>query len=105
LMLIDDTFFTLGSANLNQRSMAVDSEINVATVDPVCATDLRKRVWSQLTGNKITGGNGTRAEIATSFYDWMKLMNSNELCKRGPIKMTGFLLPLDDDRSSTLRLG
>jgi phosphatidylserine/phosphatidylglycerophosphate/cardiolipin synthase-like enzyme len=27
LMLISDSFFTLGSANMNQRSMAVDSEL------------------------------------------------------------------------------
>lgn len=34
LLLIDDTFFTLGSANMNVRSMVSDSEINIATVDP-----------------------------------------------------------------------
>ena len=45
LLLIDDAFFTVGSANLNQRSMAVDSEINLATDDPVKAKALRKEVW------------------------------------------------------------
>ena len=39
LLLVDDTFFTLGSGNMNLRSMAADSEINVATVDPDRAAD------------------------------------------------------------------
>lgn len=105
LLLIDDTFFTLGSANLNQRSMAVDSEINIATIDPVCAKDLRKRIWGQLSGNKADGGEGSRKEIANAFGDWTKLMNTNALYRDGGTKMRGFLLPLADKRSSTSRMG
>lgn len=40
LLLVDDGFFTLGSANLNQRSMAVDSEIRPAPRDSPAQTDL-----------------------------------------------------------------
>ena len=106
LLLIDDTFFTLGSANLNQRSMAVDSEINVATIDPVCAKDLRKRIWGQLSGNPDgDGGGGSRVEIASTFDAWVKLMDANQRFKNGGEKITGFLLPLEDIRSSTSRVG
>lgn len=111
LMLVDDVFMTLGSANLNQRSMAVDSEINIATVDYRVARDLRKRVWRMHSGGLVDGGGGTKAEIVTAFKDWNNLMRSNrkkKFNKSGTAifkKMTGFLLPLEDKRSSTIRLG
>lgn len=105
LMLVDDIFITLGSANLNQRSMAGDSELNLATTDAVHARALRERIWSQLSGGKVTGGDGGRAAIAKSFGDWTNLMKLNRSAKQRGFKMTGFLLPLHDDRSSTIRLG
>src|SRR5450830_1604155 len=111
LMLVDDVFMTLGSANLNQRSMAVDSEINIATVDCRVARDLRKRVWRMHSGGLVDGGGGTKAEIVDAFEKWGNLMKANRTKKLGKQggakfkKMTGFLLPLEDSRSSTMRLG
>ncbi|MNM00828.1 cardiolipin synthetase [compost metagenome] len=111
LMLVDDVFMTLGSANLNQRSMAVDSEINIATIDRRVAHDLRKRVWRMHSGGLVDGGGGTKAEIVDAFEKWGNLMKANrtkKLAKQGGAKfkkMTGFLLPLEDSRSSTMRLG
>lgn len=111
LMLVDDSFFTLGSANLNQRSMVVDSEINIATNDPRQAGPLRKAIWWQLTGGKHDGGNGTSLELKNTHRDWRKLMSKNKekqkLRSTDPDKkiMDGFIVPLDDSRSSVLRLG
>ena len=111
LMLVDDAFMTLGSANLNQRSMAVDSEINIATDDHRVARDLRKRVWRMHSGGLVDGGGGTKAEIVSAFGKWVELMGENRGRKKSDSasadhkKMTGFLLPLEDNRSSTLRLG
>ncbi len=104
LLLIDDVFLTLGSANLNQRSMAVDSELNIATNDPVLARELRKRVWLQHSGGMISGGNGTGREITKAFQDWRNQMISNKRQKSDGQPMTGFVIPLEDPRSSTLRL-
>ncbi|MDB5908541.1 MAG: phospholipase [Massilia sp.] len=111
LLLVDDGFLTLGSANLNQRSMAVDSEINIATDDPRHARDLRKRVWAQHSGGLIDGGGGSRVDIIQAFGKWSDLMTSNKKKKleksesAASRKMIGFLLPLEDNRSSTIRLG
>lgn len=111
LMLVDDVFMTLGSANLNQRSMAVDSEINIATIDRRVARDLRKRVWRMHSGGLVDGGGGTKGEIVDAFEKWGNLMKANrtkKLAKQGGAKlkkMIGFLLPLEDNRSSTIRLG
>jgi phosphatidylserine/phosphatidylglycerophosphate/cardiolipin synthase-like enzyme len=109
LLLIDDIFFTLGSANMNLRSMAVDSEINVATVDPGNAKKLRKRIWEQLTGKRNAtgnGGDGSYPAIADAFDDWLDTMANNRQIKAvGSEPIVGFLLPLEDARSSASRLG
>lgn len=111
LMLVDDVFMTLGSANLNQRSMAVDSEINITTIDHRVARDLRKRVWRMHSGGLVDGGGGTKAEIVDAYRKWVELMGANRRKKFDKSenavlkKMTGFLLPLEDKRSSTIRLG
>jgi len=110
LLLINDGFFTLGSANLNQRSMATDSEINLATNDARHARELRQNVWMQLSGGLVSGGGGTKAEIVEAFETWTRLMNDNRAKKYAASeiaekkKMQGFLLPLEDNRSSTMRL-
>ncbi|SFL88113.1 phospholipase D-like domain-containing protein [Variovorax sp. OV329] len=104
LMLIDDSFFTLGSANLNLRSMAVDTEINVASDSPEISKDLRKRVWAMLTEGTLDGYSGTRADIKHSFEKWEELAESNGIEKskgKGPV---GFLMPFEDVRTSRIRL-
>ncbi|WP_017874625.1 phospholipase D-like domain-containing protein [Janthinobacterium sp. CG3] len=105
LLLVDDGFMTLGSANLNQRSMAVDSEINIATNDAALARSMRNRIWMQHSGGLINGNGGTQADIAEAFKQWKKLMHSNLARKKEGAAMVGFLLPLEDKRSSTMRLG
>lgn len=105
LLLVDDSFFSLGSTNLNQRSMAVDSEINLATTDAKKAADLRQKIWSKLSGGTVDGKNGSPAEIRAAFSEWKKTMERNILRKRDFRPMNGFLLPLQDNRSATLRLG
>ena len=105
LLLVDDSFFTLGSANLNQRSMVVDSEINIASDDPRHATNLRQRIFAMHSGGEVTGDRGTTNDIKKAFLDWSRLMHQNEQRKIDRKGMTGFLLPLADNRSSTIRLG
>ncbi len=48
--IIDDEWFTVGSANLNDRGMINDSEMNVAVRDPEIAHALRVRLWSEHLG-------------------------------------------------------
>jgi phosphatidylserine/phosphatidylglycerophosphate/cardiolipin synthase-like enzyme len=106
LLLIDDTFLTLGSANLNQRSMAVDSEINLAAIAPDKASDLRRRIWRQLGDtDDLSGGNGSRPEIATAFGNWRDRLEKNGQDKKDGKAISGLLLPLEDKRSSLVRLG
>jgi phosphatidylserine/phosphatidylglycerophosphate/cardiolipin synthase-like enzyme len=50
LAIIDDEWCTVGSANLNNRGLVTDSEINVAVRDPALASGLRLRLWGEHLG-------------------------------------------------------
>ncbi|WP_231686618.1 phospholipase D-like domain-containing protein, partial [Ralstonia pseudosolanacearum] len=45
LMIVDDVFMTLGSANINTRSMQVDSELNICHEHSGVTQPLRKKLW------------------------------------------------------------
>ena len=45
--IVDDRWLTIGSANLNERSLFDDSEMNVVTLDERLARDTRLRLWSE----------------------------------------------------------
>ena len=105
LMLIDDGFITVGSANINQRSMAVDSELNLATNSVREARALRQRIWSNLSDGKYDGGGGTEKEIAMTFEKWKALAQENADEKSlGKDMLKGFLIPLQDTRSCLSRV-
>ncbi len=48
--IIDDEWFTVGSANLNERGFVTDSEMNVLVNDPATARRLRIRLWAEHLG-------------------------------------------------------
>ena len=105
LMIVDDAFITVGSANINQRSMSVDSEINVAATGTVYAADLRRQVF-ELHTEGATTGSGDPRDLPAVFKQWTYLMSINrdiELAAAQP--MTGFLLPFEDHRSTTVIVG
>lgn len=106
LMIIDDSMFTLGSANLNLRSFAVDSEINIASDDAVTATSLRQRVWAQHTGEKFSGGVATDQKVMyETFQKWEKEAIDNLRNKKKGLPPSCFLVAFHDDRTSNYRLG
>ena len=107
LMLIDDAFFTLGSANLNQRSMATDSEINIGSDDKPECERLRREVWEMLTGDAPDCNPATLTPklMALAFTKWQKLMSDNAKGKAKGEAPTGFLFPFRDERTSRIRAG
>jgi phospholipase D1/2 len=100
LMLIDDVFVTLGSANINQRSMSVDSEINIAATGQEWAAALRERVFTLHSDGKIRG-TGERALVPEVFKDWNDQMTDNDELRQREKPMNGFLLPFEDYRATT----
>jgi len=53
---IDDTFMTLGSANLNTRSMASDSELNILHDHPEVLRPASESLWDLHTQNQFADG-------------------------------------------------
>ncbi|MBN3788979.1 phospholipase D-like domain-containing protein [Burkholderia sp. Ac-20353] len=101
LMLIDDVFVTLGSANINQRSMAVDSEINIAATGEEAAK-LRRDVFALMSGGDIVG-SGARDAMPEVFRKWTGRMKDNrDIQKLGTDTLNGFLLPFIDMREKTV---
>jgi phosphatidylserine/phosphatidylglycerophosphate/cardiolipin synthase-like enzyme len=45
--VVDDEWFSIGSANLNRRGLATDTEMNVQSIAPEVARDLREQLWSE----------------------------------------------------------
>ena len=45
--IVDDRWLTVGSANLNEHSLFNDTEINIATCDPVLARHPRLALWAE----------------------------------------------------------
>jgi phospholipase D1/2 len=100
LMVIDDAFVTLGSANLNVRSMAVDSEINLSSDDIELAYEWRKTLFDMYTGGAVPqhGKNAKADEFFKDFGDRMKI-NEENIRKKRPIN--GHAVPFKDSRSAT----
>jgi len=60
IAIIDDRWFTIGSANLNERSMFNDSEVNVVSLDVQLARTTRSRLWEEHLETSEVDGDPTR---------------------------------------------
>jgi phosphatidylserine/phosphatidylglycerophosphate/cardiolipin synthase-like enzyme len=45
--IVDDTWMTIGSANLNEHSLFNDTEVNIVVRDQALIRDTRLRLWSE----------------------------------------------------------
>lgn len=73
LMIINDVFTTHGSANINTRSMQVDSELNIAYEWASVTQDLRRRLWGL-----HTGGSGAQDNAGLAFAAWQQILVDNK---------------------------
>ncbi|MFV6720513.1 phospholipase, partial [Klebsiella pneumoniae] len=73
LMIINDVFTTHGSANINTRSMQVDSEMNIAHEWGSVTRDLRRRLWGL-----HTSGKGVQDNASDAFDAWEYILSENK---------------------------
>jgi phosphatidylserine/phosphatidylglycerophosphate/cardiolipin synthase-like enzyme len=87
LMIVDDVFTTLGSANINERSMSSDSELNICVEDPAVAKPLRRQLWGLHTGD-----NSSSEDISTGYQKWSDVLTENN-DRRNPMSQTKLRTP------------
>ena len=80
LMIVDDVFMTLGSANINLRSMAVDSELNICHENMAVTQPLRRRLWGLHTKGIQDGASVSPAK---AFDAWSNLIARNARYQKG----------------------
>ncbi len=88
LMLIDDTFMTVGSANINSRSMETDSELNIAHANHLITQPMRRELWNLHTGGKSGGEAFDKEGMKQAYKFWGDVMTRNKerrLEKKSPI--------------------
>ena len=72
LMIVDDVFTTLGSANINTRSMQVDSELNICIEDPAVTRPLREHLFGMHTAGRAIGN-----DMKEIYDDWQDIIDEN----------------------------
>lgn len=81
LMIVDDVFTTHGSANINTRSMQVDSELNIAHEWAGATQALRRRLWKLHTAKQ-----GMQDDPKVAFEAWQNIINRNNDLKADEVK-------------------
>lgn len=98
LLIVDDVFFTLGSANINVRSMESDPELNVASPAPQTAKKFREDLWGLHTSE--TASDDMEAE----FIDWRRIMDENAELKQASKQLSASLVEFFDGGGARMGL-
>lgn len=78
--IIDDVFLFIGSANLNTRSMQVDSELGIISECAEITQGLRQRLWGMHTGDNSSANPPKMDSLEKTgevFKTWEHLMDEN----------------------------
>ena len=73
IMIVDDVFLTHGSANINRRSMEVDSELNICHERMDVTQPLRRHLW-----NIHTDGRGAQDDPEIAAKTWEDIISRNK---------------------------
>lgn len=73
IAIIDDVYLTHGSANINSRSMEVDSELNICHEHGEVTKKLRQTLWGI-----HTNGQGVDDTPDPAFKNWNIIVNKNK---------------------------
>ena len=87
MAIVDDAAFTIGSANLNLRSMAIDSELNILSQAKDVSYKLRCDLFIQCFGEP---GPDQFGDMGDTFNRWQERMadNARAMKKNDPLKAT-----------------
>jgi phosphatidylserine/phosphatidylglycerophosphate/cardiolipin synthase-like enzyme len=68
MMVVDDAWLTVGSANINDRGFKTEGEINAVVLDKTLATDLRRRLMAEHL--EISAADPRLEDVDSAFDLW-----------------------------------
>ncbi|TDR79840.1 phospholipase D-like domain-containing protein [Paludibacterium purpuratum] len=89
IMIINDVFTTHGSANINNRSMTTDSELNIVHESNEITAKLRKELWGHHTANQ-----GNQDDVKNCYPTW-KFITANNKSYQKSISNKNKKAPMD----------
>jgi phosphatidylserine/phosphatidylglycerophosphate/cardiolipin synthase-like enzyme len=98
-MIVDDVFLTHGSANVNLRSMEVDSELNICHEHSEVTQALRRRLWGI-----HTKGYGAQDDPEAAFKQWDFIIKRNASNQKNHMAPYASLVGFMRNSASRLRL-
>lgn len=109
LFIVDDEWYSIGSANISYQSLRTDSEMNVAVWDPNGAKNLRQDLWKehleysnnhriQYSQAVIIDGN-----IEDAFEQWWFFAGANRYYRRTRWRAENRVMPLDIKKYTSLK--
>ena len=90
IMIVDDVFATVGSANTNGRGFYVDGELNIAWTDPSAVRGFRLKLWSEQLGRPRDLLSWKPPQFVAK---WRAIATANSA--RPPPARQGFVVPVD----------
>lgn len=88
--IVDDVYIIIGSANMHERGMEYDNEIDISTTRPGAARDTRRTLFAAYTENNETIMN-EQAGWAEVYNGWKKLLDKNWERHHKSRKLVGML--------------
>jgi phosphatidylserine/phosphatidylglycerophosphate/cardiolipin synthase-like enzyme len=90
--IVDDTWLTVGSANLNEHSFFNDTEMNVVTCDPRVVRETRLRLWAEHLERTVEEVSGPPRQVVDEL--WRPIASEQLERRRSGAPLTHRLLEL-----------
>ncbi len=91
IMIVDDVWCTVGSANLNDRGMDYEGEINVAYLEPANVKALRLKLFRE----HLEGDPRLTGDIDNDVAVWKAHVSTNASAEEREVKPKSRIFPLD----------
>jgi phospholipase D1/2 len=90
IMIVDDVFAMIGSANANGRGLFVDGELDIAWASPSAVRTFRIKLWAELLGGP-EDLSSWRSELFVEHWKFVAEINRSA----PPLARIGFVVPND----------
>ena len=91
LMIVDDKYITIGSANLDKNGFRDSTEFNISVISPPLAKQFRMKLWKEHLGLDISLQSEKGQNFDEGFKLWKQTAYSNGINLKNNSKIKGFV--------------